>query len=104
MPINQNRVDILLAAFNGEKYLERQLSSIFQQTHQDIHIIIRDDHSTDSTAEIIKKWAILYPAKMTILPSLENLGVIGNFSKLMEHARAQYIMFADGDDIWQPKK
>ena len=47
-------ITVLLAVFNGEKYLAEQIDSILNQTISDIKIVIRDDGSSDSSPEIIK--------------------------------------------------
>lgn len=99
-----DRVDILLATFQGASYLEEQLNSIFSQTYSPIHLWVRDDASTDQTLAILIKWALKYPEKMTVLPSTERLGVKGNFSELIKQSQAPYLMFADQDDYWLPHK
>ena len=50
------RVDILLATYNGEKYLVEQLESILSQTYSNIRILISDDCSTDRTRKILKDY------------------------------------------------
>ncbi len=50
-------VTVLLATYNGEKYLEEQLNSLLNQTYSDFKIVIRDDGSIDSTNEIIERYA-----------------------------------------------
>ena len=57
-------VTILLATFNGERYLAQQLESILEQDEQNITIEICDDGSVDGTVEIIKKFQELYPEKV----------------------------------------
>ena len=52
------RISILLATFNGEKYLKEQLDSLFSQTYMDFEIITRDDYSCDQTKEILKSYNI----------------------------------------------
>ena len=49
------QIDILLATYNGEKYLKCQLDSILNQTHKNIRILINDDCSTDGTKGILEK-------------------------------------------------
>ena len=49
-------VDVLLATYNGEKYLDEQLNSLINQTFKNIKILISDDNSTDKTINIIKKY------------------------------------------------
>jgi len=99
-----DRVDILLATYNGEKYLEEQLQSILSQTHQNFRLIIRDDLSSDATPRIIEKYAKAHPDKIQSIASKENLGVKRNFSALMETSQAAYVMFADQDDCWMQDK
>ena len=50
----EEKVDILLATYNGEKYLKEQIESILSQTYKNIQIIISDDCSKDATREILK--------------------------------------------------
>ena len=54
-------ISVLLATFNGEKFLKEQIDSLLEQTYKDFKIIIRDDGSTDSTNEIIESYAVKYP-------------------------------------------
>ena len=49
----EEKVDILLATYNGEKYLKEQIESILKQTYKNIQIIISDDCSLDATREIL---------------------------------------------------
>ena len=97
-------IDILLASFNGSQFIESQLDSIFGQTYQNIHVIIRDDFSTDNTRKILEDYAGRFPEKMTVVLSETRLGVKGNFSCLMSHSRSPYVMFSDQDDVWHPDK
>ncbi len=98
------QVDILLATYQGENYLEEQLESILTQTHPYLHLWIRDDGSSDQTQAILKKWLKTYPQKISLLSTHHHLGIKGNFSELMKHSQAPYIMFADQDDQWLPHK
>ncbi len=95
-----NDVTILLATYNGEAFLEEQLESLFSQEGWSGKILARDDGSTDRTVEILQK----FPDRIEILPSSGNLGVVGNFSKLMENCNSPYMMFCDQDDVWKKDK
>ena len=53
----EEQIDILLASYNGKKYIEAQISSILNQTYKNIKLIISDDCSTDGTIDILKKYA-----------------------------------------------
>jgi len=100
----QDKVDILLATYNGAPFVAQQLDSLLDQSHQNLRVIIRDDASTDSTPQILQEYATRFPSKIHILPSDNQLGVINNFSHLMKHATADYIMFCDQDDLWKSDK
>lgn len=97
-------IDVLLATYNGEKYLERQLVSVLDQG-VDVRILIRDDGSTDSTRTIINRFAALRPDVIhPVRDARGNLGVIGNFAVLLDLSTAPYLMFCDQDDVWLPGK
>lgn len=102
--MNNDTVDILLATFNGFSFIASQLDSILNQSYKNTRLIIRDDVSTDSTRKVLEMYANQFPEKITLLPSDTRLGVKGNFSCLMDHSKANYIMFADQDDVWEEGK
>lgn len=96
-------VDILLATYNGEKYLKPQLDSILKQTYSNFRLLISDDDSSDKTKEILKEYA--KKDKRIILYFQEkNLGVIKNFEFLLKNVENEYYMFSDQDDIWKEDK
>ena len=99
------KTQILLATYNGERFLEEQLTSILSQTHTDWEIIARDDGSTDRTPDILAAFEEKHPDKIKIIKDTDgNLGYGHNFSRLMEHSTADIICFADQDDIWHEDK
>lgn len=98
-------IDILLATYNGGRYLAEQIQSLLDQTYTRWCLKIRDDGSTDDTLSVIHQYRGKYPDKITLIEDGEvNLGACGNFSRLLEHADADYTMFCDQDDVWQPNK
>lgn len=102
---NKPNIDILLATYNGEKYLAQQLDSLLNQTYPNTSIFIRDDKSKDSTVSIINNYKEIYPNKITFIEGIENDNKsIGNFSILMNYAKSDYILFSDQDDIWEKDK
>ncbi|MBQ3450586.1 MAG: glycosyltransferase [Synergistaceae bacterium] len=60
-------IDILLAAYNGEKFIAEQLDSLIAQTFKDFRIIIRDDGSNDNTPAIIQDYAEKYPGIIEVV-------------------------------------
>ena len=100
-----HKIDILLATYNGEKYLAQQLDSILNQSYQDFIIRIHDDNSIDGTIDIIKKYQMRYPEKIKYLDDNISTGSAkNNFEYLLNKSDAQYIMFSDQDDIWLQNK
>jgi len=96
---------ILLATYNGEKYLAEQIDSLLNQTIDDFVIHIQDDASTDSTYEILKAYQSNYPGKIKLTRSEKNSGdAKHNFLHLMSTIKDDYLMLCDQDDVWLPNK
>ena len=95
-------VCVLLATFNGERYLPDQIESLMEQKGVSIKIFVRDDGSTDNTHKLLKKWS-----KKGILTwyTGENLKPANSFMSLLKEAPiADYYAFCDQDDIWDKDK
>jgi glycosyltransferase involved in cell wall biosynthesis len=102
---SSERIAILLATYNGEKYLDEQMRSLFAQTYRNFVVIARDDHSSDRTPAILARWAEENPDRMIVVSDERgNLGSRNNFSLLMEHCQSPYFAFCGQDDIWMPRK
>lgn len=97
-------IDILMATYNGEKYLRKQLESIFQQTLKNFFLIISDDNSEDETLNILEEFKKKYPEKIKIINNRKNVGHCYNFLNLIKESKNDYVMFCDQDDIWEVDK
>lgn len=101
------KVVIVLATYNGARYVGEQISSIGGQTFTDWTLLIRDDGSTDGTNQLLEA-ASADDGRITVLSDGRgNLGPIGNFGALLDAAReldADYVFLSDQDDIWLPHK
>ena len=97
------KIDILLATYNGETYLKEQLDSILNQTYSNFRILISDDNSEDSTKNIIEEYA-KKDNRIKFFFQERNLGVIANFEFLLKKVEAEFYMFSDQDDIWKANK
>ena len=97
-------ISIALCTYNGEKYIQEQLESIFQQSIKPIEIIICDDNSTDNTVSIIKKIQENSPIPISLHINSFNEGVKKNFVKAISLCQGDYIALSDQDDYWLPKK
>ncbi len=97
-------VDILLAVYNGGKFLKKQLDSIFAQTYRDFLLIVCDDGSTDDSRQLLEEYQKRFVGQMQVIYNDKNLGAKNNFFKLLSLSKAEYIMFCDQDDIWDKNK
>lgn len=97
-------VTILLAAYNGERFIEEQIQSVLNSDYEDFELRIYDDGSTDHTIEIIKKFVKDYPNRITFFQNEKNLGVTKNFLSALRSVTSKYAMFCDQDDVWLKDK
>lgn len=97
-------VAVLLSSYNGARYIAQQITSIMQQRGVTVHLLVRDDGSSDDTCAIVRGMAEQY--QNIELVSGTNLGVIGSFFWLLANAPpdCDYYSFADQDDVWHADK
>ncbi len=98
---------ILLASFNGEKFINQQIESIINQTYTNWKLWIRDDCSTDNTMSIIKKYIKVDKRIILIENNGVRLGAQLNFGFLIKTLSIidfDYCMFSDQDDVWHKNK
>ena len=98
-------VEILLAVYNGERYLAEQLDSILAQSDDRWHLTVSDDGSEDASPAIIADYARRYPEKIGVRPARRRFGSArDHFFDLMATCDAEYMLFCDQDDVWYPDK
>lgn len=97
-------IDILLATYNGEKYIRQQLLSIIAQRYRNWRLIIHDDGSTDGTVEILKEFLRLDTRITMLEDSLSFKSPALNFLHLLNSSESKLICFCDQDDIWFENK
>jgi glycosyltransferase involved in cell wall biosynthesis len=95
-------VSIVMTTYNGERFIQRQLDSIFAQTYTNFELIICDDRSSDNTFKILEENHNKHG--FTLLQNEINLGLVKNFEKVITLAKGDYIVLADQDDIWKKEK
>lgn len=94
-------ISVILPVYNGEKYLQRAVQSILDQTFKDFEILIIDDGSTDSSGEIVSSFK---DDRIRYIKNSENLKLIKSLNKGLSLAKGQYIARMDGDDIAAPNR
>lgn len=96
------RISVVMAVYNGEKYLKEQLDSIINQLDTNDELIISIDPSTDHSKAIAISYANI-DDRIVIIDGFSR-GVISNFENVLHHAKGKYIFLSDQDDIWNSKK
>lgn len=97
---------VCMGIYNGEKFIEKQLFSIFCQTKRPEEVILVDDGSTDATVHIVQQFIDKYGLKDTwkLIVNAENKGYPQNFYYAMSLCTQEVVFLADQDDIWDAKK
>lgn len=104
---NDSKVTAIVAVYNGEDFIEKQLLSILNQTKSINKVIIRDDGSNDQTSSIIENFMHyhnLESSSWDFKVNTDNKGWRLNFMDMLSTCREGYVFFADQDDIWHENK
>lgn len=97
---NNELVSIVIPVYNAEKYIERLIDSIFEQTHKNIEVIAAyESASTDNTLEILQNLAKKYPLIISV-GSEKCVG--GTRNRGFEYATGEFVVFVDADDYLLP--
>ena len=95
-------VSVVMAAYNGEKYLPQQIDSIISQMNPDDELIISLDPSDDRSEQIIRDYCMKYSNIRLLMGP--GKGLISNFENGLRSAVNEYIFLADQDDVWLKEK
>lgn len=101
------KVLVLMSTYNGERYLKEQIDSILTQEGIEVHLLIRDDGSSDKTCDILDQYSKNH-TNIRIVKA-ENIGFVKSFTKLLELSKTireefDYYAFSDQDDVWNSNK
>ena len=95
---------VALCTYNGEKYIEEQISSILNQSVPVDEIVVCDDGSTDNTLALIEKFHPHTKMNIRIYRNEHQLGVCANFQKAIDLCEGDIIFLSDQDDVWHQNK
>jgi len=98
------KINVLMSAYNEEKYLDKTIQSLLSQTFKDFNIIIIDDGSIDDTLHILRLYQKQYPKKIKIFTNLKNKGLTKSLNKGIKYCDAKYIARADANDFYNPNR
>ena len=94
------QITAILPTWNRAEWLEKSIQSVLDQTFGDFELVVVDDASTDSTAEIIER----YSGKIRTIVFSENRGVSAARNAAISTSDSEWIAFLDSDDFWHPDK
>lgn len=94
------QISIIMPLYNAQKYLEESLTSVLHQTFTDYELICINDASSDETKSIIQKYGAM-DTRIRILENQTRSGAAYSRNKGIGEARGKYIIFLDGDDIFE---
>ena len=98
-------VDIVLATYNGQRYVRQQLDSLLNQSVRNVRILIGDDGSSDGTLGLLTQYAETFSDRVALLPTKGRCGgASANFSRLLLATDAPYVFLCDQDDVWDEGK
>jgi len=90
---------VIIPVYNGEKFIDNAIESVFSQTYSDWELIIVNDGSKDNTASVLEKYA--HKDGVTVI-NRENGGVSAARNDGVARGKGEYFAFLDADDVWEP--
>lgn len=99
----QGKVTVIMPTYNGELFLEKQISSILNQTYKNYTLCIFDDNSVDNTVAIIKKF-MKKDNRIKLKVNPKRKGVRKNVNDALNSIKSDFYFLADQDDFWLPEK
>ena len=94
-------VSVLLTSYNRQELLSSSIESVLAQTFGDFELVIADDHSTDATVEIARRYERL-DSRVRVVVNDKNLGDYGNRNRAASLARGALMKYHDSDDLMYP--
>ena len=96
-------ISVIMSVYNGEKYLEEAIESVRNQTFQNWELVVINDCSTDSTAEMLADFAIK-DERIKVHTNEVNLKLPTSLNKAISLSAGKYIARMDADDICLPDR
>lgn len=97
---SQPIVSICIPSYNSEEFIAKTLESVLNQSLTDFEVVIVDDQSTDGTVSIIRRFT---DSRIKLIQNEQNLGLAGNWNKVLSCARGDYVKLLGDDDILYPE-
>ncbi len=91
-------VSVTMVTYNRDRFIEEAILSVFAQTFSDWELIIIDDGSTDTTANVVQKY--VSDQRVRYIVNESNVGIVASRNTALTRARGKYIAVLDSDDVW----
>lgn len=94
-------VSICIPVYNAAKYIEETINCFLLQSYQNIEILVQDDYSNDGTWELMNS-LFHNITKVKLYRNEKNLGIGPNWNNVYDHAKGEYVVIANADDLHKP--
>ncbi len=101
MVASEQRISVCLPIYNGGKYLAEAIESVLAQSHKNFELLVSDDRSNDSSAEIVRKYAN-QDGRIVYWCNESNLGIFANYNECIKRATGSIIKLFAQDDVLEP--
>ena len=97
-------VSVVMATFNEpKKFIEESISSILNQTHQNLELLIADDSTSEETINVIDDFAVK-DERVVVIRKSERMGFVNALNECLNAAKGEFVARMDGDDISLPNR
>ncbi|HEY9660554.1 MAG TPA: glycosyltransferase, partial [Allocoleopsis sp.] len=103
MSFSPPQISVLMAVYNGSRYVAEAIESILNQTFTDFEFLIIEDGSTDNTVQILQDYANRDP-RIKLIQNEQNIGLTKSLNKGLKLAQGKYIARQDADDVSLPHR
>jgi hypothetical protein len=101
LSVSTPRVSVIMATYNGARYVRQSINSLLAQTLPDFELIVVDDCSTDATPAILQSIA---DPRLLVLRNAQNIGVVESRNRCFAQASGTYVAMLDHDDLSRPRR
>ncbi len=98
---NGPKISVAVITYNQQDTIAQTLDSILMQKGDfELELVVGEDCSKDNTWNICREYALRYPDIVRLLPNTHNLGIMGNFARVMKACSGDFVAICAGDDYW----
>ncbi len=96
-------VSVIMPVHNGERYIEKSIRSVMKQTYNNWELLVIDDFSSDSTADVVSTLCE-EDKRVRYIKNPQNIGTAKSRNRGLDLSKGDFVAFLDADDVWKPEK